>query len=86
MLDVLDGLPVVVAPVGLLDLAATAVRGRGAVTLAREKGHTMSAIAARLAEGDHGGRVTHRDSVGGEWSITMFLAASAAVLTEATGQ
>lgn len=90
MLDELGAVPPPtarsLAPGGLVDLAVTTVRVRGAVAMAHAKGRTMSSLAGRLAESGNGGQVTHRDPAGGEWTITVYPTAPSTAPMEAPGQ
>jgi hypothetical protein len=88
MLDVLGGLPpaaVAFASAGLLHVAATTMRARSAATLTREKRHTLSMLAVCLSRSG-GGHVTHRDTSGNQWSITMFPPVDRAGPLEAASQ
>ncbi|MFJ5779922.1 hypothetical protein [Streptomyces sp. NPDC093094] len=64
-------------PGRLTGLAVTMVQVRGAVSLEREKRRTMTQLADCLSGHGQAGQVTHRDPLGGEWTITVVPAAAA---------
>lgn len=58
-------------PRGLVGLATEMVRARADVSLAVERGLTMSALAETLAAQERPARVTTREANGTEWTITI---------------
>ncbi|MET9229137.1 hypothetical protein [Lentzea sp. NPDC003310] len=76
---------VIAPPPRLAGLLSAAIRVRGEVTLAMERGATMSELASTLAKQDRPATVTATEANGTSWTIS-FGAVEAADATEVAPQ